>query len=65
MEHNIDVQHSGSARLSFAMTLVSILSFISKSNVAWGIGVGSGLVAMISGVMAIRYYYYATKKMKN
>lgn len=63
MENNI--QHSGSARLSILMFAVSALSFITKSNVAWGIGICSGLVAIISGIMAIRYYYYATKKMKN
>jgi len=63
MDNNI--QHSGSARLSVLMTAISILSFITKSNIAWGIGICSGLVAMASGIMAIRYYYHATKKLKN
>lgn len=54
----------GSTRLSLFMAIISALSFITKTNVAWVIGCISGCVAICSGLMAIRYYYYATRKVR-
>jgi uncharacterized membrane protein YfcA len=58
-------QHNyGSARVSIFMAAVSTFSFLTKDNVAWAIGCASGIVAIVSGCMAIRHYYHATKKIK-
>lgn len=69
MNNTPDSAHEmSSATLSVGSWLLSIISFVvdhfTKSNVAFGLGLVSGSVAAISGIMAIRYYYYATKNLK-
>ena len=43
----------------------AIFSFISLKDAQVIVSTIAGAVAIASGVMAIRYYYYATKKAKN
>lgn len=47
-------------------TLISILSAtISFSDVYDAVKMIGALIAIFSGIMAIRYYHFATKKIKN
>lgn len=70
MDNNLPnhISHSGSTTLSVISFLASMVSFLladlTKSDVAWAVGILSGSTAFLSGIMAIRYYYYATKKVK-
>lgn len=58
----------GNMMLTVVGAIVSAVSFISASEtqslIGWLIGCTSGIVATASGIMAFRYYYYATKKIK-
>ena len=46
-------------------TFISILSaFISVSEVLEWMKIIGSVIAIISGIMAIRYYHFATKKIK-
>jgi hypothetical protein len=48
------------------LTIVSILSaYISIGTVQQYTSVIAGIVAIVSGIMAIRYYYYKTKNTNN
>jgi hypothetical protein len=47
-------------------TGISVLSaIVSISTIQPVVTLVAGLIAIVSGIMAIRYYYNATKKVKN
>ena len=55
--------HSNQADIGTGISLLSAI--VSISTVQPIITLIAGLIAIISGVMAIRYYYNATKKVKD
>jgi hypothetical protein len=55
--------HSNQADIGTGISLFSAI--VSISTVQPIITLIAGLIAIISGVMAIRYYYNATKKVKD
>ena len=55
--------HSNQADIGTGISLLSAI--ISISTVQPIITLIAGLIAIISGIMAIRYYYNATKKVKD
>lgn len=58
--HQVEYGH-----ISLAVSILSgIIAWINTLEVAELIKNGAGVVSMLAGVMAIRYYYYATKKNK-
>lgn len=63
MEHN---NNPFAATISLGISIFSsIFAFISLANLQSFMAITGSLVAMISGGFAIRYYWYATKKVKN
>lgn len=59
MDHNT---YAGNANTSFFISAVSaVLSFANAGEAVKSL---AGLVSIVTGVMAIRYYYHATKKLK-
>jgi hypothetical protein len=57
------IPHSNQADIGTGISLLSAI--VSISTVQPIITLIAGLIAIISGVMAIRYYYNATKKVKD
>jgi len=55
--------HSNQADIGTGISLLSAI--VSISTVQPIITLLAGLIAIISGIMAIRYYYNATKKVKD
>jgi hypothetical protein len=55
--------HSNQADIGTGISLLSAI--VSISTVQPIITLIAGLIAIISGIMAIRYYYNATKKVKD
>lgn len=47
------------------VSMASALTSIITADYQAVISLTAGLVAIVSGCMAIRHYYYATKKIKN
>jgi hypothetical protein len=56
-------QHSDQA--DFNVLISTIGAIVSVTTIQPIITMIAGLVAIVSGIMAIRYYYNATKKVKN
>jgi hypothetical protein len=56
-------QHSDQA--DFNVLVSTIGAIVSVTTIQPIITMIAGLVAIVSGIMAIRYYYNATKKVKN
>lgn len=54
--------------LTFLTSTISIASFIvsniTKSNLAWGVGFVAGCIAVVSGIMTIREKHLSIKKLK-
>lgn len=58
--HQVEYGH-----ISLAVSILSgIIAWINMLEAAELIKNGAGIISMAAGVMAIRYYYYATKKNK-
>lgn len=57
MEHQT---YAGNANTSFFISVFTAL--VSFANAAEGVKSLAGLVSIATGIMAIRYYYHATKK---
>jgi hypothetical protein len=55
--------HSNQADIGTGISVLSAI--ISISTIQPIVTLVAGLIAIISGIMAIRYYYNATKKVKN
>ena len=55
--------HSNQADIGTGISVLSAI--VSISTIQPVVTVCAGLIAIISGIMAIRYYYNATKKVKN
>ena len=55
--------HSNQADIGTGISLLSAI--VSISTVQPIITLIAGLIAIVSGIMAIRYYYNVTKKVKN
>ena len=50
---------------SFCISLVSFITAdVTKSDVAWAVGVAAGCVAIISGILTIREKHLSIKKLK-
>lgn len=52
------------AVLTFISTISGGIASIVPDVELW-VRIGAGAIAIISGLMAIRYYYYATQKVQN
>jgi hypothetical protein len=62
MDNNQNVEHG---HVSLAVSLVgAVFAWINGHNVSETVKAMAGLVSIVAGVMAIRYYYYATIKAK-
>lgn len=62
MDHNHNGEHG---HIALAVSLITgIFAWISSQNISEVIKVLSMLISIGAGCMAIRYYYYATKKQK-
>jgi hypothetical protein len=57
------MQHNGQADLSATISILSAL--VTVSTIQPLVSLCAGIVAIISGVFAIRYYYWKTKNLKN
>lgn len=57
MDHH---SYAGNANTSFFISVFTAL--VSFANAAEAVKSVAGLVSIFTGVMAIRYYYHATKK---
>jgi hypothetical protein len=55
--------HSNQADIGTGISVLSAI--VSISTIQPIVTLVAGLIAIISGIMAIRYYYNATKKVKN
>jgi hypothetical protein len=56
-------QHSSQADIGTGISVLSAI--VSISTLQPVVTLIAGLIAIVSGIMAIRYYYNATKKVKN
>lgn len=56
-------QHSSQADIGTGISVLSAI--VSVSTIQPIVTLVAGLIAIVSGIMAIRYYYNATKKVKN
>lgn len=56
-------QHSSQADIGTGISVLSAI--VSISTIQPIVTLIAGLIAIVSGIMAIRYYYNATKKVKN
>lgn len=65
--NNMENHHDSNPYLGFSSTIISIFSatfcMVAQDLQPFATLVGS-IVAICSGIFAIRYYYYATKKIK-
>jgi hypothetical protein len=57
------MQHNGQADLSATISILSAL--VTVSTIQPLVSLCAGIVAIISGIFAIRYYYWKTKNLKN
>ena len=57
------MQHNGQADLSATISILSAL--VTVSTIQPLVSLCAGIVAIISGLFAIRYYYWKTKNLKN
>jgi hypothetical protein len=55
--------HSNQADIGTGISVLSAI--VSISTIQPVVTLVAGLIAIVSGIMAIRYYYNATKKVKN
>jgi hypothetical protein len=55
--------HSSQADIGTGISVLSAI--VSISTIQPVVTLIAGLIAIVSGIMAIRYYYNATKKVKN
>ena len=55
-------QHSSQADIGTGISVLSAI--VSISTIQPIVTLIAGLIAIVSGIMAIRYYYNATKKVK-
>lgn len=55
--------HSNQADIGTGISVLSAI--VSISTIQPIVTLVAGLIAIVSGIMAIRYYYNATKKVKN
>ncbi len=55
-------QHSNQADIGTGISVLSAI--VSISTIQPIVTTVAGLIAIVSGIMAIRYYYYTTKKVK-
>lgn len=64
MDHNNT--HPVAGAISVATSLcTAFLAVFNLEAISTGVRLVAGLVAVLSGAMAIRYYYYATKSVKS
>lgn len=61
----MDINHNQAPALSLLSIMSSILSWITFADAQYVLSFAVTIVGMISGIFAMRYYYYAGNKMKN
>jgi hypothetical protein len=57
------MQHNGQADVSATISILSAV--VTISTIQPFVSLCAGIVAIVSGVFAIRYYYWKTKNLKN
>jgi hypothetical protein len=57
------MEHNGQANASATISILSAV--VTISTIQPFISLCAGIVAIVSGIFAIRYYYWKTKKLKN
>lgn len=57
------MQHNGQADASATISIISAV--VTVSSIQPFVSLCAGLVAIVSGIFAIRYYYWKTKNLKN
>jgi hypothetical protein len=57
------MEHNGQADLSATISILSAV--VTVSTIQPLVSLCAGVVAIISGIFAIRYYYWKTKNLKN
>jgi len=58
-------QPSGNPTNGLMSLIIAVFStYVTAASVQWFIAVVSGCAAILASIMAGRYYYYATKKIK-
>jgi hypothetical protein len=57
------MQHNGQADVSATISILSAV--VTVSTIQPFVSLCAGIVAIVSGVFAIRYYYWKTKNLKN
>jgi hypothetical protein len=62
MENTQFLGHPVTGLLSTCVCIISGVIASIITNIELWVRIGAGGIAMISGLMAIRYYYYATKE---
>jgi hypothetical protein len=61
----MDLQTSGHPVIATILAVICLISGLFASivaNIELFVRLGAGAIAMVSGFFAIRYYYYATRK---
>jgi hypothetical protein len=57
------MEHNGQADISATISILSAV--VTVSTIQPLVSLCAGIVAIISGIFAIRYYYWKTKNLKN
>ena len=57
------MQHNGQADASATISIISAV--VTVSSIQPFVSLFAGLVAIVSGIFAIRYYYWKTKNLKD
>jgi uncharacterized membrane-anchored protein len=59
------MENQNAPAFSLLSILSGMLSWLSLHNAQYYISFVASIVAVVSGIFAIRYYYYAANKLKN
>lgn len=58
--------YAGHGHISLLVSiLMGVFAWVGALDFSEVLKIAAGLVSVVAGIMAIRYYYYATKKIKN
>lgn len=59
------MEHQNAPAFTMVSILSGMLSWLSLHNAQYYMSFVASMVAIVSGIFAIRYYYYAGNKLKN
>lgn len=62
MDNNINVENGNMS--AFCSVLLGIVTWFTPQNVEYGLKILVAIGSIVTAVMAIRYYYFATKEKK-